>query len=1203
MGLTKQTIDIVAADGLNQKLDIRRLPQGKSASAVNLVKNKIGRLEKRLGFKPLANTFRTPYAPSDGLNLGTLDQNLFAVTRGLWAPSSSPQISQTVTALHQYSDDGQVQHVKGQLPELRIIVDTPTCEPLNFASSPTCILSGDYLLTVWVDGLPSRFPPTQGDIYFCVSEVSTGNLVYPSTPLTTGGLANCVRAAVVGTGVGAVYIIGVTYTGSSDIDVFTAGAGNLANGPNFGVFPWTAFPAVVNNAVSGGGNYPPIDLRPVTGDTANFLLAYSELDGVQQKIVVDSRPAANPPTLNGKFTAQSGIAGTTAIFAIGVRGDRSITGRVAVAWALQPSLAFPLPGTPFELHAATCTYPAMGFVNGSSTNADLVYTGRSVEEVPPAWLDVAFVGVNFGWVIAHSPFGAVWGNLAPGTGALPQSQPGRIVGSPPLIERCAQIIQNQFLDGANVIVPIATASGANAAITYGPILASRGLEQNGTVYYLGWIPSYTQGGFIAYSFDRGQDFLSDFPYPMRPCGNLQTRTALFDPGTGQIIGHTAPSLVGPNTWGGASEWMVSADVYATSHVGYVTSTAGQRAQPARGQIQCLPQTVFASTPWGSLVGIAGSIPTCFDGQSVFEQSFLWGPESTVVVMGTPIVGAGEGPKWVNDQDSYSWIFCWEQFDNHGNYHISARGVPVGITYYASSPPPGQLNTAGRYHPTFYVPTLSTLRQSPTSGAINGNSFWDEQSFPTSPVTLGVYRTTVNGSVFYRVADRFYNGDDPQTPTFSNAFAGNTQPIAAFVSYTDRMSDDATSSQTPPIGVDDGTHPQLYGDGTNGQPGSIDNFCPPASDIMIRHKERLFLVQGNTVFYTKQRGQLSGPGYDDIVQSFFVGSDEAIIAMESMDDKLIIFKPNQIYYVSGDGPADDGSGNSYSPPQPIPTDSGCSDPASVRSTPEGVYFMSYAGLRLLTRSLSVEYVGGPVEDELIAYPMVRSAVLYPGQNRVVFAVMSGDTTTDGGELIYRDYVLDAWTTAVINDNSAIRYPAALAVANAPVLGVPLSAGTVTQQPVLHFLTPQGVVWRERDPNEATPFYDNNTYVSWHWASAMIKPSDQGRFRMWDIITWGQSVNPHGLLITVFDNYDPLHGQQRTWVWNNSSLPSLAPGGSTPLPLTQVRTYDGRMAESFQIKVSDVSDPASTTGQGFQLLGLTCSLGVMPGPTKLTAGATQ
>jgi hypothetical protein len=390
--------------------------------------------------------------------------------------------------------------------------------------------------------------------------------------------------------------------------------------------------------------------------------------------------------------------------------------------------------------------------------------------------------------------------------------------------------------------------------------------------------------------------------------------------------------------------------------------------------------------------------------------------------------------------------------------------------------------------------------------------------------------------------------------------------------------------------------------------------------MVRHKERLFLTQGNAVFYTKQRGQLAGPGYNDVVQSFFVGSDQSIIAAESMDDKLILFKPNQIYYVSGDGPADDGSGNSFSNPQPVPTDSGCSDPASVRATPEGIYFMSFAGLRLLTRSLTVEYVGGPVEDELTQFPNVRSAVLYPGQNRVIFSAMSGDTQNDGGELIYRDYVLDAWTTAVINDfhvetGNTPQPAAALAVANAPVFVSPsFQPGVTSQQPVLHFLTPQGVVWRERDPNEAKPYYDNLTYVTWTWTSAMIKPAnpgsfpgtppqDQGRFRLWDILTWGQSMNPHGLLVIVLNNYDTSNGNAYTWVWNFPGSPSLAPGGNKPLPLTQIRSYDGRMAESFQVIVSDVSDAASTTGQGFQLLGLTCSLGVMPGPTKLTGGATQ
>src|SRR6185312_1498652 len=140
---------------------------------------------------------------------------------------------------------------------------------------------------------------------------------------------------------------------------------------------------------------------------------------------------------------------------------------------------------------------------------------------------------------------------------------------------------------------------------------------------------------------------------------------------------------------------------------------------------------------------------------------------------------------------------------------------------------------------------------------------------------------------------------------------------------------------------------------------------------------------------------------------------------------------------------------------------------------------------------------------------------------------------------------------------------------------------------------------------------DTYVSWTWLSPVIRvPSSsdaeeslQGRFRTYDILAILDSMDPHGLQISVGIDYGSL-ASNRSWVWNNgTSQGSIAPGGVVPTPLTQLRTYDGRMAEAFQFQLQDVSDPASVSGQGSQLLGLTLSIGVMPGPYKLPASATQ
>jgi hypothetical protein len=607
--------------------------------------------------------------------------------------------------------------------------------------------------------------------------------------------------------------------------------------------------------------------------------------------------------------------------------------------------------------------------------------------------------------------------------------------------------------------------------------------------------------------------------------------------------------------------------------------------------------------WGNLTAIGGALPLVFDGQNAFEQGFLYVPDSVFVVLGS---GTAQGPTWSAANDAVSWIFTWEHFDAQGNFHISARSAPVTITGTMAGWSSGTLQLS----PTFTIPTLgATMRQYPAN--IAGVAY-DLPAPPSSPVQLGPYRTTTNGLVYLRITDRYFNSADPSfAAPPANTFASTS------ITFQDNISDGALNAS----GV--AAHPQLYGDGTTGAPGSLDNVNPPAHNALARHRERIFIapVQApGTVQHTKVRGSSLGnmtPGYDDAVMSFAVGGADPVTGLESLDGNLVVLKPHQAFYASGAGPADDGSGALYSP-QPIPTDLGCVRPEGVKTTPEGVYYQSTAGLRRVTRALVVEYAGGPVEDELspqTGYPNILGAVLYPDNNRLILLAAvkdyAGGTGQVTGEMIVRDYVLDAWTTAQVADAGTLKGAVSAVVANAfgGFFSPPVDRRYT--KPTLHLLMADGTIWREHFPEDLFAYFDNATYVSWTWTSPQIRkpgtqqngPSDQGRFRLWDILAQLVSQDPHGLVISVGTDYGAL-GQNRVWAWNNgTSVGSIAPGGVVPTPTTQLRTYHGPMGESFQVSIQDVSDPASVTGQGATLLGLTLAIGVYPGPYKLPPSATQ
>jgi hypothetical protein len=1173
---TKLLTDIPILGGLQQKMDSRKLPIGSSGAAVNLVPNKQGRLDKRLGFAPLPSTdplgLSLPF--TQGVALGTWNENLLEIGRYAFGGVTTSQ-------LKSYSDDLGGPIGRGPVPDVKIATDSLLANTLACATSVTTAGFADVQVFAWIaTGANASTAPYKGQVFWTAIERSTGNvLVAPSEVSANSTDAHFVRLALVPPVVGPGHVPTFvlchdTAATAGTIRCLTMTLTQLETG-----LGWSNQGAIITTNTAQNGAF---DMRAVQGDTANFVMAWHD-NGTA--VVCDQRPIATPGTPTTTLTIENTTNTPTGF---GIRADTSLTQRLIVAYALEIS------ASPYVVKAASLLYPSMI----SSKGTAVIYTGGGNAENPPTWLDVTFSSASASgtptWTISHSPDQSAWNALIVSTGVYQTS--GLFLSTGPGLPALndSRIIQNLIFEGTSSNMQgNGSFSGTSAEITPGLVLASRGVEVNGIAYFLGWVPSATQGSFVilAQDFAVGTSGGVGPSSPMRPVGTLQTRTALAYPGTGPGTANATPA---PNSWTGGSEWTLLGDSYGSACVGYIGGTQGQRLQPAYGLVETAPTTGYSMVQWGTMTAIGGALPCIYDGQNVFEQGFLYVPESIIAVV-AGASSSGVGPIWGSSTDAASWIFTWEQFDAQGNFHLSARSTPLTITgadlvALGGITLPFQAATA---HPiAFHIPTLgATMRQFPPEPA--GQSV----PGPLGPVKLGAYRTQIGGQVFLRIRDRFFNGADPLFPDMpANPTSGTTSVV-----FTDSVSD---------ASLVDGTHPDLYGDGSTGAPGNLDNLNPPSTNLMVRHKERLFVAKGNVVQYSKGLSQLVGPSYDDQIKLFTVGGSDPVIGMASMDDKLVILKQNENFYVSGDGPADDGSGALFASPQPIPTDVGCTSGSSVISTPEGVYYLSTAGLRLITRALAVQYVGGPVEDEIGAFPSIAGATLYPQNNRVLFLANQRDFPSFGrfvGELLVRDYFLDVWTTAVMNDGGNQKGFVSAAVATAQ--GV--SGLTTFRKPALHLLTADGTIWREHFPTDTQPYFDNATYISTIWLSPMLTlpagsnnaASMQGRFRLYDILALIHSADPHGLIISVGTDYG-TPGQNRTWVWNSSTgAPSIAPGGTVPTPEVQLRTYHGQMGEAFQIQIQDVEDDDSVTGQGAQLVQLTTALGVYPGPYKLPPSATQ
>lgn len=299
--------------------------------------------------------------------------------------------------------------------------------------------------------------------------------------------------------------------------------------------------------------------------------------------------------------------------------------------------------------------------------------------------------------------------------------------------------------------------------------------------------------------------------------------------------------------------------------------------------------------------------------------------------------------------TYQYIAIWKWQDNQGVLHRSTTSVPVSITVATS------LNTI-----SITVPILSLTRK--------------------PNVILEVYRTENNGSVFYKTTSIL-------TPSFNIQNNDSSYVNNVFV---DNVSDaDLINNEL------------LYTTG-----GILDNNSPPPCSIIEAYKNRVFIAgldNKNTIQYSKispPDQKDFGVGFSDLFTIELDNSGGDIVGLFNLDDKLIIFKEKEIYYINGDGPNNTGSGSTFTEPQLITTDVGCLNANSIVTSPNGLMFKSSKGIYLLNRGLQVSYVGAAVEN--FNNLIISSAVLLNDANQIRF------TTEDGAALIY-NYFYDQWST--------------------------------------------------------------------------------------------------------------------------------------------------------------------------------------------------
>jgi hypothetical protein len=141
---------------------------------------------------------------------------------------------------------------------------------------------------------------------------------------------------------------------------------------------------------------------------------------------------------------------------------------------------------------------------------------------------------------------------------------------------------------------------------------------------------------------------------------------------------------------------------------------------------------------------------------------------------------------------------------------------------------------------------------------------------------------------------------------------------------------------------------------------LPNTPAPACRHVSVFQKRLVLAgcgDGSRIYWSKQ----TTPGYgvefnsgDPTHQTQVPADKGRAVATKEMDDRLVILCENGVGIIGGQGPDPTGTSGQYSDFSSIITETGCSwdSPKSVIRGPEGVWFRSPFGLRLVSRSGSL-----------------------------------------------------------------------------------------------------------------------------------------------------------------------------------------------------------------------------------------------------------
>lgn len=440
----------------------------------------------------------------------------------------------------------------------------------------------------------------------------------------------------------------------------------------------------------------------------------------------------------------------------------------------------------------------------------------------------------------------------------------------------------------------------------------------------------------------GQD-LQPTLYLMDIGGNVLARFAMSNT-SGYMLDQILPQMIEQGTILKAG-YLYAAQIQPVNKEQGVANAAGIYSQTGINLASFELDVQPKSLEIGGSAYATGGMLWQYDGAKIREQGFNVWPED---VQSSSISSLGSMAAL-----NYFYQVTYEWTDAAGQIHRSAPSVPLNVDLSGAG---GSTNRV-----TLHIPTL---RQTYKTGA--------------NRARIVVYRWSEQQQIYYQVST-------VASPTLNDTTVDS-------VNFVDTFADSSIIGNNI-----------LYTTG-----GILENVACPACDDISLWQNRLGAVLSedpNTTMLSKVVIKSTPVEMSDLLTIFVApttgsqGSTGTTRALASMDDKIIFFKKDAIYYANGSGPDSTGANGSFSDPVYITGTVGCSNPKSIVLTPMGLMFQSDKGIWLLGRDLSTKYIGAPVED-FTQYQLVTSALAIPETNQVRF-------TLDNTQAIMYDYYYDQW----------------------------------------------------------------------------------------------------------------------------------------------------------------------------------------------------